>query len=281
MDVMKKFKENPCTSKKALAEHFNAPELTLRGILKNREAIIVAHQECGIQSKIRRRIQGKKFEEYEKVLVKWFKEAHASNLPVNIELLRDKAVQLSKSFEMVNFSASHGWVEKFKNRHSLATHALSRESASVNEGTVEQWKEDLATLVNGYEPKNIYNCDKTGLFYKLMPDRTLTFKGEPCQAENECEEPGNESENDINEEDCYTVSGGLWCTFNEFVDANLITAQLREIGDVVAEINGGEEDEEADNDDEEDAAKVPPTHTVALEALETLLHYFQFNSFMS
>ncbi|GBN66044.1 Tigger transposable element-derived protein 4 [Araneus ventricosus] len=239
MDVMKKFKENPCTSKKALAEHFNAPELTLRGILKNREAIIVAHQECGIQSKIRRRIQGKKFEEYEKVLVKWFKEAHASNLPVNIELLRDKAVQLSKSFEMVNFSASHGWVEKFKNRHSLATHALSRESASVNEGTVEQWKEDLATLVNGYEPKNIYNCDKTGLFYKLMPDRTLTFKGEPCQA------------------------------------------QLREIGDVVAEINGGEEDEEADNDDEEDAAKVPPTHTVALEALETLLHYFQFNSFMS
>ncbi|GBM94636.1 hypothetical protein AVEN_20064-1 [Araneus ventricosus] len=44
----------------------------------------------------------------------------------------------------------------------------------------------------------------------------------------------------------------------------------REIGDIAAEINGGEEDGEDDNDDEEDAAKVPPTHTVALEASETL-----------
>ncbi|GBO01053.1 hypothetical protein AVEN_123363-1 [Araneus ventricosus] len=52
----------------------------------------------------------------------------------------------------------------------------------------------------------------------------------------------------------------------------------REIGDIAAEINGGEEDEEEDKDDEEDAAKVPPTHTVALESLETLFDYFQFNS---
>ncbi|GBO07087.1 hypothetical protein AVEN_244449-1 [Araneus ventricosus] len=81
---------------------------------------------------------------------------------------------------MENFSESHGWVEKFKNRHGLATRVLSGESASVNEGTVEQSKEDLATLVNGYEPKIIYNCDKTVLFYKLMPDKTLTFRGEPC-----------------------------------------------------------------------------------------------------
>ncbi|GBL78731.1 Tigger transposable element-derived protein 4 [Araneus ventricosus] len=72
-------------------------------------------------------------------------------------------------------------------------------------------------------------------------------------AETEYEEP--ENENDINEEDWHTVSGGLAMhTFNnEFVDAdeNLITAQLREIGDIAAEINGCEEDEEEDNDDED------------------------------
>ena len=51
MDVIKKFEENSCTSKNALAEHFSVPEWTLRGILKNREAITVAHRECGIQSK--------------------------------------------------------------------------------------------------------------------------------------------------------------------------------------------------------------------------------------
>ncbi|GBM40977.1 Major centromere autoantigen B [Araneus ventricosus] len=114
MDVIKKFEENPCTSKKALAEHFNVPESTLRGILKNREAIIVAHRECGIHSKKRSKFQSGKFEEFEKVLLLWFKEAGASNIPVNVELLREKVVQLSKSFVMENFSASHGWVENSK-----------------------------------------------------------------------------------------------------------------------------------------------------------------------
>lgn len=44
-----------------------------------------------------------------------------------------------------------------------------------NEGVVEQWKEELATLVNRYESKNTYNCGETGIYYKLIPDRTLTL----------------------------------------------------------------------------------------------------------
>ncbi|GBM45422.1 hypothetical protein AVEN_56265-1 [Araneus ventricosus] len=97
------------------------------------------------------------------------------------------------------------------------------------------------------------------------------------QPENEYDKPENESEHDMNEEDWHTVSGGLaTCTFNEFVDAdeNLITSQLRKIGDIAAEINDGEEE---DNDDE-DVAIVPSTHTVTLEALETLRDYFQLIS---
>lgn len=74
---------------------------------------------------------------------------------------------LSESFEMEKY-LSHGWFEKFKNRHGLTTRVLSGENTSVNEGTIEQWKEDLDTLVNGYEPKNIDNCDETGLFYKML-----------------------------------------------------------------------------------------------------------------
>jgi len=72
---------------------------------------------------------------------------------------------LSKNFEIENVSASHGWNERFRNRHGLATRVPSGESMSVNEGTVEQWK-DFATLVNEYESKNIFNCDEYGLFHK-------------------------------------------------------------------------------------------------------------------
>ena len=112
--------------------------------------------------------------------MQWFKEARAANIPVNIELLRQKAIDLSETFKIENFSASHGWVEKFKIRHGLETRTLSGESASVNEKTVEQWKEDLSSVIEGYKPKDIFNCDETGLFFKMMPNKTLAFKGEPC-----------------------------------------------------------------------------------------------------
>jgi len=31
-----------------------------------------------------------------------------------------------------------------------------------------------------YAPRDIFNADESGLLYKCLPDRTLTFKGEKC-----------------------------------------------------------------------------------------------------
>lgn len=41
------------------------------------------------------------------------------------------------------------------------------------------WIEDLSLLLEVYEQSDIYNADETGLF-NLLPDRTLTLKGESC-----------------------------------------------------------------------------------------------------
>lgn len=38
----------------------------------------------------------------------------------------------------------------------------------------------MCELIEGYEPKDIFNIDETGLFFKCMPNKTLTFKGEKC-----------------------------------------------------------------------------------------------------
>ena len=38
----------------------------------------------------------------------------------------------------------------------------------------------LPELLSLYSPECIYNVDETGLFYKLRPDKTLTFKGDKC-----------------------------------------------------------------------------------------------------
>jgi hypothetical protein len=44
-------------------------------------------------------------------------------------------------------------------------------SGGMEKGTVTQ---------NFYRPKNIYNADETGLFFRLPPNKTLSLKADPC-----------------------------------------------------------------------------------------------------
>lgn len=36
----------------------------------------------------------------------------------------------------------------------------------------------LPELIHDYKPEDIYNCDKTGLYYRAVPDGTLASKSE-------------------------------------------------------------------------------------------------------
>jgi hypothetical protein len=51
-------------------------------------------------------------------------------------------------------------------------------------GTLQQWgnwkKEQLLKIIEGYKPKNIYNADETGLSFRLLPNKILSLKGDPC-----------------------------------------------------------------------------------------------------
>jgi len=35
-------------------------------------------------------------------------------------------------------------------------------------------------ITEGYKPKNLYNADEKGLFLRVPPNKTLSFKGDPC-----------------------------------------------------------------------------------------------------
>ena len=78
----------------------------------------------------------------------------------------------------IDFKASNGWFEKFKERHRLSFKKLCGKSAEVDAATVYGLrKEQLKTLLEKYEPDNVFNADETALYYKLMPDKSLVLKG--------------------------------------------------------------------------------------------------------
>ena len=54
------------------------------------------------------------------------------------------------------------------------------ERGDIDKNVVENWKEKLAKLCVGYEPKNIFNMDETGVFFKDTTRKTFHIKCEDC-----------------------------------------------------------------------------------------------------
>jgi hypothetical protein len=63
---------------------------------------------------------------------------------------------------------SNGWLARFKDRNGLREWKEHGEAASANDETVEQEQKQIQNLIKEgqYQLHDIYNMDKTGLFYR-------------------------------------------------------------------------------------------------------------------
>lgn len=43
-----------------------------------------------------------------------------------------------------------------------------------------KWLVDLPDVCNGYNPRNIANCDETALFFRMLPSKTMSSANETC-----------------------------------------------------------------------------------------------------
>jgi centromere protein B len=55
----------------------------------------------------------------ESVLFTWYQQARASNIPIDGTILRGKAKIIAAQLNIENFTASNGWIARFKDRHGL------------------------------------------------------------------------------------------------------------------------------------------------------------------
>jgi hypothetical protein len=128
-----------------------------------------------------KRVRKTKNETLDKSLFKIFKQWRENNVPVDGKLIKEKALELAKELGYRNFKASDGWIAKFKSRYNVTFKSLSGESASVPEEIVSKWiAEELPLLLEEYDEDDIFNLDESGLFFKLIPNKTLAFKGNNC-----------------------------------------------------------------------------------------------------
>jgi hypothetical protein len=135
---------------------------------------------CGNACTKRKTSKESTFAELEAVLFTWYQKARGSNIPVDGTILKEKAKIIAAKLNIDCFSASSGWLSRFKDRHGLVFKKLAGESGEVSIKITDAWLESLPSLLEGYKPRDVYNADETGLFFNVLPGRTLAYKGETC-----------------------------------------------------------------------------------------------------
>src|SRR6218665_893530 len=154
---------------------------TLRGWAKNeaklQEFVQSVDIEAGLERK-RMRLSAKP--DIEKALHTWATQERAKGTPLNGPILQAQASKFGTLMGDETFQASKGYVSRFKNRHGMSQVTISGESRSADDAAANAFPAKLKDLIEreNYVEEQIYNCDETALFAKLLPEKTLAFKYE-------------------------------------------------------------------------------------------------------
>ncbi|CAI6361080.1 unnamed protein product [Macrosiphum euphorbiae] len=164
---------------KQICELFKCGKSQVYNILKQKNEI--KEQWMNGNGRMKRKPKSNANEEINNLTWEWFVSARAKNIPISGPIIQTKARQIAEQMSVTEFKASNGWLESFKNRHNIVWHQICGESNSVDVKNVDEWKVKVKLIIEGYEPKNIYNGDETGLFFRALPSKTLSVKSEECK----------------------------------------------------------------------------------------------------
>lgn len=175
----------------ALGKEFGLGESTIRGIQKRADEINKSSNSATNGSARRTSYsRNSLIEKTEKALILWIQELTQRRIPIDGELIKEKALRFYNQLKVSEpscssshigrpkFSASNGWLCGFLQRHALHNLKIKGETASAHETAATNFSKVLAKIIEdgGYCPDQVFNADETGLFWKKMPSRTFIAK---------------------------------------------------------------------------------------------------------
>ena len=113
------------------------------------------------------------------ILYKWHGKCCAAGIYPFGSMLQEEALKIKESLNdssLDSFTASNGWLEKWKSCYGIRKTRITGEADDVSVSTVRSWIERLPELVKGYKLEDVWNMDELGLFFKLLPDKGLIEK---------------------------------------------------------------------------------------------------------
>lgn len=118
-------------------------------------------------------------------LLDWFRRAVADKIEgLTGHLLQEQAMRIAKELQIsdeLQSKIDSNWIQRWKNRHDVVQRKISGEAAVVTPEMTNDWlQKTLPAILERFSSNDVYNLDETALFWKLLPDRTLAFRGQKC-----------------------------------------------------------------------------------------------------
>jgi hypothetical protein len=149
----------------------------------NREAILERYALLFEKTKERtfRTFVGR-FTELEDMLYIWIDNMRYAKLPVPPSFAKTKVKSITSSLFIPksNFKASWQWLSQFKVCRGLQKMLLHEKGTEVNKNNPKLLAalEEFYRIIAQYDPENVYNMDKTSLFFQLLLIYTFVMPNE-------------------------------------------------------------------------------------------------------
>jgi hypothetical protein len=167
--------EHPNVKHKELAIIFKIENSrsTITKILANKEKWLKEDTFGDAGQRVRIRVE--KYHKTNEALSLWVTAAMENRLILSGAILQNKALTFAMNFDdEKDFKASEGWLEAFKKRHGIRSYILHGESNSAPLDNLPEARSMLQDIISQYDLDDVYNADETGIFYRLLPNRTLS-----------------------------------------------------------------------------------------------------------
>ena len=92
------------------------------------------------------------------------------------DILLHRAPKYAEDLNLHNFKSSKGWCQKFKEINKMKQRNLHRETSNVEKIDYNELIFGIKVLVKKSGETNVFNMDETGLFYKILPSKTICKK---------------------------------------------------------------------------------------------------------
>ena len=116
----------------------------------------------------------------EKMLATWIEHQNKTRVPISLALIKAKAVSIYDTIEGEKkpFIASNSWFNNFQKRYGFHNLKMVGEASSADAQAAAEYPAVLQKIIEDgdYSPKQVFNINETGLYWKKLPNRTYISK---------------------------------------------------------------------------------------------------------